>query len=151
MRTFVVPAGDGLREPRHARASKAMPPARPTSSPPALLGGGPVRVTGVGRDSIQGDVAFADVLARQGADVRFGPTGSRRARGGTFRGGTIDCVAIPDAAMTLAITALFADAPTTLTGIGSLAREGNRPARGDGHRTAQARRHGGGGAGLAAR
>ena len=36
------------------------------------IGGGPVRVEGVGRDSIQGDVAFADVLARMGADVRFG-------------------------------------------------------------------------------
>ncbi len=36
-----------------------------------------------------------------------------------MRGGTIDCVAIPDAAMTLAITALFADAPTTLVNIGS--------------------------------
>ena len=38
---------------------------------------------------------------------------------GAIRGGTIDCIAIPDAAMTLAIVALFADAPTTLTGIGS--------------------------------
>ena len=37
-----------------------------------VIGGGPVRVTGVGRDSIQGDVAFADVLARQGADIRYG-------------------------------------------------------------------------------
>ena len=82
------------------------------------VGGGPVRVTGVGRDSIQGDVAFADVLASLGADVRFGSDWieTREAR---VRGGTIDCNAIPDAAMTLAIVALFADAPTTLTGIGS--------------------------------
>ena len=84
------------------------------------IGGGPVRVTGVGRESIQGDVAFADVL---GAPGRRHPlrtrTGSRRARGARLRGGTIDCVAIPDAAMTLAMTALFADAPTTLTNIGS--------------------------------
>ena len=36
------------------------------------IGGGPVRVEGVGRDSIQGDVRFADVLARMGADVRYG-------------------------------------------------------------------------------
>ena len=36
------------------------------------IGGGPVRVTGVGRRSIQGDVAFADVLARMGAIVRYG-------------------------------------------------------------------------------
>jgi 3-phosphoshikimate 1-carboxyvinyltransferase len=82
------------------------------------IGGGPVRVTGVGRDSIQGDVAFADALASIGADVRFGSDWieTREAR---VRGGTLDCNAIPDAAMTLAIVALFADAPTTLTNIGS--------------------------------
>jgi 3-phosphoshikimate 1-carboxyvinyltransferase len=82
------------------------------------IGGGPVRVTGVGRQSIQGDVAFADVLAGMGAQVRFGPDWIE-AREGALHGGTVDCVAIPDAAMTLAIVALFADAPTTLTGIGS--------------------------------
>jgi 3-phosphoshikimate 1-carboxyvinyltransferase len=82
------------------------------------IGGGPVRVTGVGRDSIQGDVAFADVLASIGADVRFGSDWieTREAR---VRGGTIDCNAIPDAAMTLAIVALFGDAPTTLVNVGS--------------------------------
>ena len=83
------------------------------------LGGGPVRITGVGRDSIQGDVAFADVLSGQGADVRFGPDWIEARAGARLAGGTIDCVTIPDAAMTLAITALFARAPTTLTGIGS--------------------------------
>ncbi len=84
-----------------------------------LLGGGPVRVTGVGRNSIQGDVGFAHVLAAQGADVRMGADWIEARPGATFRGGTIDCVAIPDAAMTLAITALIADGPTTLTGIAS--------------------------------
>jgi len=82
------------------------------------IGGGPVRVTGVGRDSIQGDVAFADVLASMGVDVRFGSDWIE-AREARVRGGTVDCNAIPDAAMTLAIVALFADAPTTLTNIGS--------------------------------
>ncbi len=84
-----------------------------------VLGGGPVRVHGVGRDSIQGDVAFADVLAAQGADIRFGPVWIEARAGRPLRGGTIDCAAIPDAAMTLAITALFAAAPTTLINIGS--------------------------------
>jgi 3-phosphoshikimate 1-carboxyvinyltransferase len=83
------------------------------------IGGGPVRVTGVGRDSIQGDVAFADVLARQGADIRMGANFIEARRGSPLAGGTIDCVAIPDAAMTLAITALFAKAPTRLVNIGS--------------------------------
>ena len=83
------------------------------------IGGGPVRVMGVGRDSIQGDVAFADVLAAQGADIRFGSDWIEARRGRPFAGGTIDCVAIPDAAMTLAICALFASAPIRLTNIGS--------------------------------
>ena len=78
-----------------------------------------MRVTGVGRESIQGDVAFADVLAQRGAHVRYGPDWIEASAGASFRGGTIDCVAIPDAAMTLAMTALFADEPTTLTNIGS--------------------------------
>jgi len=84
-----------------------------------VLGRGPVRVTGVGRESVQGDVGFAHVLAAQGADIRMGPDWIEARAGAHFRGGTIDCLAIPDAAMTLAITALGADAPTTLTGIAS--------------------------------
>ena len=64
--------------------------------------------------------AYADVLARLGADVRFGADWIEARRGaGRLAGGTIDCTAIPDAAMTLAITALAAREPTTLTGIAS--------------------------------
>ena len=83
------------------------------------LGGGPVRVTGVGRRSIQGDVAFADALAAMGATVRGGDGWIEVAAGTELRGTTFDCVAIPDAAMTLAVVALFARGPTTLTGIAS--------------------------------
>ena len=83
------------------------------------IGGGPVRVKGVGRDSIQGDVAFADVLARLGADIRFGPDWIEARRGRPLAGGTVDCIAIPDAAMTLAICALFAHEPMRLSNIGS--------------------------------
>ena len=84
-----------------------------------VLGGGPVRVTGVGRNSIQGDVGFADVLARLGAEVRFGPDWIEARGGAKLAGGTIDCTAIPDAAMTLAIVALAAREKVTLTGIAS--------------------------------
>ena len=84
-----------------------------------VLGGGPVRVRGAGRRSIQGDIAFADVLARLGADIRFGDEWIEARAGDRIRGGTIDCTAIPDAAMTLAVVALFAGEPTTLTGIAS--------------------------------
>lgn len=83
------------------------------------IGGGPVRVTGVGRHSIQGDVAFADVLARMGADIHFGDDWIEVRSGRELTGMTVDCVEIPDAAMTLAVVALFAHGPTTLTGIAS--------------------------------
>ncbi|MDQ6621695.1 MAG: 3-phosphoshikimate 1-carboxyvinyltransferase [Pseudomonadota bacterium] len=84
-----------------------------------VIGGGPVRVRGVDASSIQGDVAFADVLRDMGADVRSGE-GFIEARAGTsLTGRDIDCIAIPDAAMTLAIVALFAQGATTLHSIGS--------------------------------
>ncbi len=116
--TFVVPAGARYRSPGtlvvEGDASGAS-----YFLAAGVLGGGPVRVTGVGRDSIQGDVAFADVLARLGADIRFGPDWIEARAGRPLAGGDIDCLAIPDAAMTLAITALAATAPTTLINIGS--------------------------------
>jgi len=83
------------------------------------LGEGPVRVDGVVRDSIQGDVRFAEVLAEQGADIRYGNRFIEARAGVALRGGSIDCSAIPDAAMTLAVTALFAAEPTLLENIGS--------------------------------
>jgi 3-phosphoshikimate 1-carboxyvinyltransferase len=115
--SFTVPQGEGYRSPGTLAVEGDASGASYFLAAGAI-GGGPVRVTGVGRDSIQGDVAFASELARLGADVRSGPDWIET-RKGHLRGGTVDCVAIPDAAMTLAITALFADAPTTLTGIGS--------------------------------
>ncbi|MFO1324253.1 MAG: 3-phosphoshikimate 1-carboxyvinyltransferase [Burkholderiales bacterium] len=116
--TFRVPAGDGYRSPGTLAVEGDASGASYFLAAGAL-GGGPVRVTGVGRDSIQGDVAFADELARRGADVRAGPDWIETRAGAALHGGTIDCLAIPDAAMTLAIVALFADAPTTLINIGS--------------------------------
>jgi 3-phosphoshikimate 1-carboxyvinyltransferase len=116
-RSFTVRSGDGYTSPGTLAVEGDASGASYFLAAGAI-GGGPVRVTGVGRDSIQGDVAFADVLASIGADVRAGADWieTRTAR---VRGGTIDCNAIPDAAMTLAIVALFAEAPTTLVGIGS--------------------------------
>jgi 3-phosphoshikimate 1-carboxyvinyltransferase len=84
-----------------------------------VLGGGPVRVLGAGGDSIQGDIEFAEVLAQQGAEIRYGPDWIEARRGTPLEGGTIDCLAIPDVAMTLAIVALFAQTPTRLVNIGS--------------------------------
>ncbi len=83
------------------------------------IGGGPVRVTGVGHHSIQGDVAFADALARMGAQIDGGDDWIEARSGPALNGVALDCTAIPDAAMTLAVVALFARGPTTLTGIAS--------------------------------
>jgi len=82
------------------------------------LAGGPVRVLGVGSASIQGDVAFAALLRQMGAQVELGPDWIE-ARSGPLTAVTADCTAVPDAAMTAAIVALFARGTTRLNGIGS--------------------------------
>ena len=85
------------------------------------IGGGPVRVEGVGRDSIQGDVAFADALAAMGARIEMGPNWieTRAPISGKLKAFDLDLNHIPDAAMTLAVAALFADGPCTLRNIAS--------------------------------
>jgi 3-phosphoshikimate 1-carboxyvinyltransferase len=80
------------------------------------IGGGPVRVEGVGRDSIQGDVRFADALEAMGARISTWGENHIEARGpasGRLKAFDLDLNHIPDAAMTLAVAALFADGPCT--------------------------------------
>ena len=90
-----------------------------------LTGGGPVRVDGVGSDSTQGDVRFAAALEQMGAAISMGKnwieaTASADARRrGQLTAVDLDCNHIPDAAMTLAVAALFADGTTTLRNIAS--------------------------------
>ena len=90
-----------------------------------LSGGGPVRVEGVGRASIQGDVRFAEILERMGARITMGENwieagAFHPARpGGKLKALDADLNHIPDAAMTAAIAALFADGPSMLRNIGS--------------------------------
>lgn len=84
------------------------------------VGGGPVRVEGVGAESIQGDVKFADALAQMGAIIERGPNWmSARGPQGGLAAVDLDCNHIPDAAMTLATAALFAKGTTTLRNIAS--------------------------------
>ena len=116
--TFVVPAGARYVSPGRLDVEGDASSASYFLAA-GVLGGGPVRVEGVGRESIQGDVEFAGTLARLGADIRFEAHAIEARRGRPLDGGTLDCTTIPDAAMTLAMTALFATAPTTLTAIGS--------------------------------
>jgi 3-phosphoshikimate 1-carboxyvinyltransferase len=83
------------------------------------LGGGPVRVEGVGRESAQGDVHFARVLEALGARVRFGDDWIEASGHPPFKPFDLDMNRIPDAAMTGAVLALFATGPSTLRNIGS--------------------------------
>ncbi len=85
------------------------------------IGGGPVRVEGVGRDSIQGDVRFADALQAMGARVEWGDNWIevRAPASGKLKAFDLDLNHIPDAAMTLAVAALFADGPCVLRNIAS--------------------------------
>ena len=86
----------------------------------AAHGGAPLRIEGVGSDSIQGDIRFVDAAVAMGAQVKRGPGWLEVHRGRwPLAGITLDCNHIPDAAMTLAVMALFADGPTRLTGIAS--------------------------------
>ena len=83
------------------------------------IGGGPVRVLGVGRDSMQGDVAFAEVLAAMGANVDIGADWIEVSSSGELHPIDMDLNHIPDAAMTAAVAALFARGPSAIRNIGS--------------------------------
>ncbi|KAK9793758.1 hypothetical protein WJX73_004077 [Symbiochloris irregularis] len=87
----------------------------------AAITGGQVTVSGCGSESVQGDVRFAEVMGLMGAQVDWHPTsitvtGPPR---GKLKGIDHDCNDIPDAAMTLAVAALFAQGPTAIRGVGN--------------------------------
>jgi 3-phosphoshikimate 1-carboxyvinyltransferase len=90
-----------------------------------LSGGGPVRVEGVGRASIQGDVRFTEVLERMGAAISMGEDWIESAAGaearsrGKLKALDADLNHIPDAAVTAAVVALFAEGPSTIRNIAS--------------------------------
>gem|GEM_PF-3868 len=130
---FLIPAGSRYRSPGTIHVEGDASSASYFLALGAI-GGGPVRVQGVGRDSIQGDVAFAAALEKMGARIEMGENwiearGPENCAGNCaepasgslsgLRGITLDGNEIPDAAMTLATTALFASGTTRLTNIGS--------------------------------
>ena len=85
------------------------------------IGGGPLRVDGVGSASIQGDVRFAEALEQLGARITMGDNWIEAAApaSGVLKAFDLDLNHIPDAAMTLAVAALFADGPCRLRNIAS--------------------------------
>jgi 3-phosphoshikimate 1-carboxyvinyltransferase len=88
----------------------------------AAVTGGGVRVVGLGRGSLQGDVGFADVLGRMGCTVAAGDDWLevRGPREGELRGVEVDLNSMPDTVQTLAVTALAAAGPTTIRNVGNL-------------------------------
>ncbi|AVV70361.1 3-phosphoshikimate 1-carboxyvinyltransferase [Escherichia coli] len=82
----------------------------------AAIKGGTVKVTGIGRNSMQGDIRFADVLEKMGATICWGDDYISCMRG-ELNAIDMDMNHIPDAAMTIATAALFAKGTTTLRNI----------------------------------
>ena len=125
--TFTIPAGARYRSPGEIYVEGDASSASyflAAGAISALSGGGPVRVEGVGRDSIQGDIRFAEALERMGAGVTLGDNwieagAGDAARSGKLRAIDADFNHIPDAAMTVAVAALFADGTSVLRNIGS--------------------------------
>jgi len=118
---FTIPAGSSYRSPGsiHVEADAS------SASYFVALGAiaaqtGPVRISGVGEDSIQGDIRFIDAARLMGAQVNGGPNWLEVSRGARpLKAIDLDCNHIPDAAMTLAVMALYADGTTTLRNIAS--------------------------------
>ena len=115
---FTIPAGSRYRSPGgvHVEADAS------SASYFVALGalGGPVRIEGLGEASIQGDIRFIDAARAMGAQVTSGPNHLEVRRGAwPLEAIDLDCNAIPDAAMTLAVMALFARGTTTLRNIAS--------------------------------
>ena len=119
-RVFKIPAGARYHAPEHLYVEGDASSASYFLAA-GLITGVPVRVTGIGRNSIQGDVAFARELEKIGADVLWGDDFIEVSRPETrpVQAFDLDANHIPDAAMTLAVVALAADAPCTLRNIGS--------------------------------
>jgi 3-phosphoshikimate 1-carboxyvinyltransferase len=130
---FTIPAGSQYRSPGdihvEADASSAsyfiglgaiapVAPGRPGHVGKAGHSG--IRIEGVGADSIQGDIRFVEAARQMGAHIDSGPNWLEVSRGSwPLKAIDIDANHIPDAAMTLAVMALYADGPSTLRNIAS--------------------------------
>jgi 3-phosphoshikimate 1-carboxyvinyltransferase len=86
----------------------------------AAITGGDVTVQGLSRQSLQGDVAFCECLRLMGCQVEYQPEHIRVCGPARLRGVQVDMNAISDTVQTLAVTALFADGPTVIRGVGHI-------------------------------
>ena len=113
--SFEVPKSDGYESPGRALVEGDASSATYFLSAAAIKGG-TVRVNGVGRDSVQGDVEHAAVLEKMGAKVSWGQDWIE-VSGAPLHGIDVDLNHMPDAAMTVATTALFAKGKTVIRNI----------------------------------
>ena len=118
---FTIPAGSRYRSPGdiHVEADASSASYFIALGALAATGDG-LRIEGVGATSIQGDIRFIEAAREMGAQVESGPNWLRVARGAwPLKAIDLDANHIPDAAMTLAVMALYADGPSTLRNIAS--------------------------------
>ncbi|CAB5708799.1 3-phosphoshikimate 1-carboxyvinyltransferase [Delftia tsuruhatensis] len=119
---FTIPAGSRYRSPGeiHVEADASSASYFIALGAIASAHADGVRILGVGQDSIQGDIRFVEAARAMGADVEGGSNWLRIRRGAwPLKAIDLDCNHIPDAAMTLAVMALYADGTTTLRNIAS--------------------------------
>ena len=123
-RRFVIPAGSRYRTPGSIHVESDASSASYFIALGAIAapidGQAGIRIEGVGADSIQGDIRFVEAAQAMGAKVDSGPNWLQISRGAwPLRAIDLDANHIPDAAMTLAVMALYADGPSQLTNIAS--------------------------------
>ena len=117
---FVIPAGSRYQSPGTIHVEADASSASYFIALGAIAQGDGIRVNGVGANSIQGDIRFVEAAERMGARVTSGPNWLEIRRGAwPLKAIELDCNHIPDAAMTLAVMALYADGPTLLRNIAS--------------------------------
>ncbi|MEY3912011.1 MAG: 3-phosphoshikimate 1-carboxyvinyltransferase [Pseudomonadota bacterium] len=117
---FTLPQGSQYRSPGEIHVEADASSASYFIALGALASERGIRIHGVGADSIQGDIRFMDAAQAMGAQITSGPNWLEVRRGAwPLKSIDLDCNHIPDAAMTLAVMALYADGPTTLRNIGS--------------------------------
>ena len=117
---FTIPAGSRYTSPGVLHVEADASSASYFIALGAIASKDGVRIQGVGADSIQGDIRFMDAAAQMGAVIESGPNWVQTRRGAwPLKAIDMDCNQIPDAAMTLAVMALYADGPSTLRNIAS--------------------------------
>lgn len=115
--SFTIPAHADYQSPRTIHVEGDASSASYFLAAGAIAGD--IRVNGLGKNSIQGDVRFAEAVELMGGKISLGENYIQSQKAERIKAIDLDCNHIPDAAMTLAILALFADGKTTLRNIAS--------------------------------